>query len=492
MTGRGWRLAHSYAQLPEAFHVDAQPAAAAAPRVLLFNDGLAATLGLDLGGCADADLAALFTGQRLPPGSRPLAQAYAGHQYGHFTMLGDGRALLLGEQTTPDGRVFDIQFKGSGPTAFSRGGDGKAALAPMLREYVISEAMHALGIPTTRSLAVAITGDAVWREGAVPGAVLTRIASSHLRVGTLEYAAVQAQQQEMPALLRSLADYAIDRHYPEARDAEQPYRALLSGIALRQAELVAQWLAVGFVHGVMNTDNMALSGETIDYGPCAFIDAYDPATVFSSIDRHGRYAYGQQPRIAAWNLARCAEALLPLLGENEDNALASAGAVLDGFAEQFERAWQSRLRAKLGLAQRQEGDEELGASLLALMHAERADFTNTFCRLGADAPAADEAFPGTGALFANSEFHGWRQRWLARLARQALVLDAPLTMRAVNPAVIARNRQVESALDAAVQGDLQPLRKLLEVLADPFDASSSDLSFRTPAPAGPYRTFCGT
>lgn len=480
----GWRLERSYARLPAVLHARVDPVPVRQPRWVLFNAPLATELGLDAGALRSPAGAELLAGNALLPGSEPIAQAYAGHQFGHFTILGDGRALLLGEQIAPGGARFDVQLKGSGRTPFSRQGDGRAALGPMLREYLVSEAMHALGIPTTRSLAVVATGEPVQRETALPGAVLTRVAASHIRVGTFEYAAAQRD----PEVLRALADYTLERHDPELVGSSAPYRALLEAAAERQAELVAKWLHVGFIHGVMNTDNMALSGETIDYGPCAFLDAYDPDTVYSSIDHGGRYAYGNQPRIAHWNLARLAEALLPLLEADQDKAVETAGEVLAGFEARFQRHWFAGLRAKLGLVGEDPEDGALIRDLFRWMQATRADFTNTFRSLAT--VGAEQRLPFTDAAFGP-----WHARWMRRLARQpGTNAEAAARMRAHSPAVIPRNHKVEEALTAAGQGDLAPLERLLAVLAEPYGPTEPDPEFTAPPPASfhGYRTFCGT
>ncbi|HYD83186.1 MAG TPA: YdiU family protein, partial [Opitutus sp.] len=428
--------------------------------------------------------AEIFAGNRLPPGAAPLAQAYAGHQYGHFTTLGDGRAILLGEQITPRGERFDIQLKGSGPTPYSRRGDGRAALGPMLREYIVSEAMHALGIPTTRSLAVAATGEEVLRERRLPGAVLTRVAASHIRVGTFEWAAATRDE----AAFRALVDYTLQRHYPQLRGAANPARALLDAVIERQAALIAQWMLVGFVHGVMNTDNMALSGETIDYGPCAFMDAYDPATVFSSIDRHGRYAYGNQPAIAQWNLTRLAESLLPLLHPQEDNAIALAEESLHMFPDRFQHHWLAGMRRKLGLFNEEPDDVALIKTLLEWMRRTKADFTNTFATLAnSDAPDA--------ASTSDAEFRRWRESWHARLRHQPQSAEESAQLRREsNPAFIPRNHLVEAALAAAEQGDLSVMHRLLDVLASPYDHTRVAPDYTCPAPDGSadYQTYCGT
>jgi uncharacterized protein YdiU (UPF0061 family) len=485
----GWRLEHTYAALPSVLHRAVELTPVREPRLVILNHRLARELGLDPAALAGPEGAEILAGNRPPPGARPLAQAYAGHQYGHFTPLGDGRALLLGEQITPTGGRVDIQLKGAGPTPYSRRGDGRAALGPMLREYVISEAMHALGLPTTRALAVTATGEEVWRaDGPLPGAVLTRVASSHLRVGTFEWAgAIVGEVGDAP--LRALTDYTIERHYPDLRGAENPALALLEAVTERQAALIARWQAVGFVHGVMNTDNMALSGETIDYGPCAFLDAYDPATVFSSIDRHGRYAFGQQPRIAQWNLARLAEALLPLLHPEEARAIELASAAVEGFAERFRRHALAAHRRKLGLGDEEPEDAALIEALLGWMQRTRADFTQTFAALCTEDTA-------TGAAPASDdEFRAWHARWRDRLARQPLAPAESLALRrASNPAFIPRNHLVEAALSAAQAGDPGPFHQLLDVLATPYDHERAAPAYRAAAPHGaaPYRTFCGT
>jgi len=450
----------------------------------MLNRALAENLGLDPATLGQPENAAWFAGNALPPGASPIAQAYAGHQYGRFVMLGDGRAILLGEQLTPRDERFDIQLKGPGRTPFSRRGDGRAALGPMLREYIISEAMHALGIPTTRSLAVAVTGEPVFRETTLPGAVLTRVAASHIRVGTFEWAAASGETEA----LRALTDYTLRRHYPEAQPAEQPARALLQAALQRQAALIARWQLVGFVHGVMNTDNMALSGETIDYGPCAFMDAYHPATVFSSIDHHGRYAYGNQPDIAHWNLSRLASALLPLLHSSEEEAVAVANDVLRTFPELFRTHWLAGLRAKLGLFHGEPGDDALADDLLAVLQEQGADFTNTFRDLSG-------AVMSDTALAANAEFQTWHIRWQERLARQPQPgEEARALMRRHNPAFIPRNHKVEEALTAATErADLSVMEKLLDVLARPFDYARDLPEFSAPpGPGRPYQTFCGT
>ncbi|MFZ2282030.1 MAG: YdiU family protein [Prosthecobacter sp.] len=476
----GWNLDHSYARLPAMLHEHLEPTPVREPRMVAFNHALAQSLGLNAP--ALAAQAAIFAGNELPEGAEPLAQAYAGHQYGHFTGLGDGRAILLGEQITPTGERYDVQLKGSGPTPFSRRGDGRAALGPMLREYIISEAMHALGIPTTRSLAVVTTGEKVFRQESLPGAVLTRIAASHIRVGTFEWAAAHRDQ----AALQALADHTLQRHYPELAASASPYLALLEGVMERQARLIAQWQCVGFIHGVMNTDNVALSGETIDYGPCAFMDAFDPATVFSSIDRNGRYAYGNQPQIAQWNLARLAEALLPLLHADEKQAVELANAAIESFKTTFEGHWLTGMRSKLGLFTEEAEDKALIEALLMWMKDQKADFTNTFRALN---PA--EAAPQQDLTFAS-----WHAQWQARLKLQPQSADEVKDrMHAHNPAVTPRNHKVEEALKAAVErNDLSVMQRLLDVLAKPYENREIQSEFTTPSGLAPgaYQTFCGT
>ncbi|WP_395749685.1 YdiU family protein [Prosthecobacter sp.] len=477
----GWNLEHSYARLPAMLFEHLDPTPVKEPRMVVFNYALATELGLN--GAALAQQPGVFAGNELPTGAKPLAQAYAGHQYGNFTGLGDGRAILLGEQVTPTGQRLDVQLKGSGPTPFSRRGDGRAALGPMLREFIISEAMHALGIPTTRSLAVVTTGEKIWRQEMQPGAVLTRIAASHIRVGTFEWAAAHGDREALQALV----EYTLQRHYPERVGAETPGLALLEAAIERQAALIAQWQCVGFIHGVMNTDNMALSGETIDYGPCAFMDAFDPATVFSSIDRHGRYAYGNQPQIAQWNLARLAEALLPLLHADEKQAISAANAAIESFKPQFENRWLSGVRAKLGLFTEEDGDRALVESLLTWMKEQKADFTNTFRALNrTKTPAQNDA-----------AFTAWHAQWQDRLSRQPQSQEeVQQRMQAHNPAVIPRNHKVEEALEAAVKKqDLSVMQRLLTALGKPYDFSDSQSEYTTPSSGhapGAYQTFCGT
>ncbi len=481
--GHGWNFDNSFVRLPESLYVRQKPVPVKSPGLVIFNRALTESLGLDTGSLDGTLGADIFAGNRLPQGADPIAQAYAGHQFGHFTMLGDGRAILLGEQITPDGRRFDIQLKGSGRTPFSRRGDGRAALGPMLREYIISEAMHALGIPTTRSLAVATTGEPVHRETTLAGAVLTRVAASHIRVGTFEYLAAKGDTED----LRALALYTIQRHYPDLANTENPFIELLGAVMESQVRLVTKWLHVGFIHGVMNTDNVSLCGESIDYGPCAFMDAYDPATVFSSIDRDGRYAYGNQPSITQWNLTRLAETLLPLLHEDGDTAMELAKDTLEKFPELFRRHWISGMRSKLGLFTEEDGDAALAQDLLRLMQDNGADFTLTLRGLS--------GAMGEGSFFRDPGFLRWRARWEERMGRQEETFEQSLTlMRAHNPAVIPRNHRVEEALTAATRNnDFKPLKRLLAALASPFEDRPENAAYRDPQPFDPgYRTFCGT
>jgi uncharacterized protein YdiU (UPF0061 family) len=480
----GWRWDHSYTRLPEIFFSRTLPVPVRSPSLVVFNQPLAVSLGLDSEWLAVRGNAGLFTGNIIPPGADPIAQAYAGHQFGHFTGLGDGRAILLGGHLAPDGGLFDIQLKGSGRTPYSRGGDGRAALGPMLREYIISEAIHALGIPTTRSLAVAVTGEDVQRTETLPGAILTRVAASHIRVGTFQWAAAH---EDLPAL-EALADYTRERHFPGISHGESRHIAFFEAVMDRQAALIARWLHAGFIHGVMNTDNMALSGETIDYGPCAFMDAYDPDKVFSSIDRGGRYAYGKQAAIARWNLARLAEAMLPLLHPDQKSAVDLANDALARFEPGFRSYWLAGMRAKLGLVGEEDDDASLVQELLDAMVTHQMDFTNTFRSLSDESAIID-------CPFAEAELVHWHGRWKERLERFAAApVETSLRMRQLNPAVIPRNHIVEKALaDATDHDDLDGVRRLLAILAMPFQSGHPEEYLR-PAPEGspPYQTFCGT
>jgi uncharacterized protein YdiU (UPF0061 family) len=471
---------HFARALPE-LAVPWQAEEAPAPRLLVLNEPLAEELGLDTAWLRGAEGTRLLLGTHVPDGATPVAQAYAGHQFGHYSpRLGDGRALLLGEFGHADGHLRDLHLKGSGRTPFARGGDGLAAVGPMLREYVVSEAMHALGIPTTRSLAVVATGRPVRRDTLLPGAVLARVASSHLRVGSFQYARAGGDLD----VLRRLADHAIARHHPAAAESERPHLALFEAVVAAQASLVARWMLAGFIHGVMNTDNMTISGETIDYGPCAFMDAFDPATVYSSIDHGGRYAYGNQPRVAEWNLARLAEALLPLFADDQDQAIALATEALDGFRPRYDAVWSAGMRAKLGLPD--DRADTLIAELLPLLEADHVDHTSFYRRLAAatrgNTDPARELFLNLAAI------DDWLTRW------RSLGPDAD-AMDRVNPLYIPRNHLVEEALTAATAGDHGPLEHLLAAVTDPYEERPGLERYATPAPVdfgATYQTFCGT
>ncbi|QEE27431.1 YdiU family protein [Terriglobus albidus] len=489
-------FANSYARLPENFYARVAPTPVTTPRLVKLNLQLADLLGLDAEALASPEGVAVLAGSRVAEGSEPLAMAYAGHQFGYFVrQLGDGRTNLLGEVVGRDGIRYDIQLKGSGRTPFSRNGDGRAAIGPVLREYIVSEAMATLGVPTTRSLAAVTTGQAVFRETVLPGAVLTRVAASHLRVGTFQYFFAQGDV----AALRRLADYAIERHYSEAATATRRYRAFLDGVVTRQAKLVAQWMLLGFIHGVMNTDNTSISGETIDYGPCAFMEAYHPRTVFSSIDHQGRYSYSNQPNAMHWNLARLAETILPLLVEEEggdEAGLASAYESLEQFGKHYEAALNTGMRRKLGLTTEQESDTSLIEDLLNRMMEQRADYTLTFRRL-CDAAAGAEGNAGVRSMFTSpAAFDEWEPRWRQRLAQENLSPEERAAlMRRTNPIYIPRNHLVEAALEAATEKqDFQPFEDLLQVLAQPYDERPGLEPYATPARPEEYvsKTFCGT
>lgn len=478
----GWNFDNSYARLPELFFTKLNPMSVNSPELIIFNKDLAKFLGLNLNELRDKT--EIFSGNRLPVGAKPLAQAYAGHQFGYFTMLGDGRAHLLGEHLSPLNERYDIQLKGSGRTPYSRGGDGRAALGPMLREYIISEAMIALRIPTTRCLAVVTTGEPVYRETVLKGAILTRVASSHLRVGTFQYAANWGTTEE----LKSLADYTIERHFSHLSNEKNKYILMLREIINRQAILISKWMLVGFIHGAMNTDNMTISGETIDYGPCAFMDTYDPKTVFSSIDTNGRYAYGNQPAIGEWNLSRLAAAFLPLLDENKEVAYDILKDELSKYNEIYHKYWIKGMRSKLGIFDERQEDEELVANLLNLMYRYKADFTNTFLSLTFNKLEETE-------MFNSPEFKHWFKNWQDRINSQnQSEEDINQLMRSTNPAVIPRNHRVEEALEAANNGDLTVMEKLMNVITKPYEHSNDqeDYKMLPPATACPYRTFCGT
>jgi len=481
MTDSSLRLESTYANLPEIFYTRLSPVPVSKPKVVIFNQKLAEEMGLDLTHLNEQQKADLLAGNLIPEGCTPFAQAYAGHQFGNFTMLGDGRAIILGEHLSSSGKRFDIQYKGSGRTPYSRGGDGRAALGPMLREYIISEAMHSLGIPTTRSLAVVSTGETVYREDELPGAILNRIASSHIRVGTFQFAALHQEK----TISQSLLDYTIDRHFPESKDHGNKALALLDQVMKLQADLITHWMRVGFIHGVMNTDNMALCGETIDYGPCAFMDSFDPSTVFSSIDHQRRYAYANQPVMAHWNLARLAESLLPLIHENRETAIELAEDSLKAFEELYKSKWLAMMGNKLGLTKIEDQDEELITELLDLMHEYSADYTNTFLDLGQKELPAEE-------FYISEDFSNWHNRWVKRLQQEGG--DSFALMRSVNPAVIPRNHKVEEALQAAERDDLTPFHHLLEAVTNPYESGEYLKPYQTPPNPKEkvLQTFCGT
>lgn len=480
-----WNLEDTYSGLPELFYTKQQLAEAPDPELVIFNQPLAKSLGLETDKLDEEALANVFSGNELPDEAEPLAQAYAGHQFGHFTMLGDGRAVLIGEKLSPAGERFDIQLKGAGRTPYSRGGDGRAALGPMLREYILSEAMHGLGIPTSRSLAVTTTGEQVRRETFLTGAIVTRVASSHIRAGTFEYAARWGSLED----LKALADYTIQRHFPEIQTYDSPYLSFYEEVIDRQASLIAKWQLTGFIHGVMNTDNMTISGETIDYGPCAFMNQYDPKTVFSSIDVNGRYAYGNQPGIGEWNLARFAEALLPLFHDDKEKAVETAQRTLENYAPRYRYYWLSGMRKKLGLKDEKEGDETLAKDLLNLMEKNQADFTNTFRKLTLG------SYDDTD-MFNSSSFREWERKWKERRESQTTSSEEiQALMKANNPSIIPRNHKVEEALEAAVDHrDYTVMNQLLGVLSKPYAYDKDQEAYcQPPGPTGvPYQTYCGT
>jgi len=479
----GWHFNNTYSKLSDTFREEIKPIPVNNPELVILNESLASELNLDFSKIDKKELSKMFSGNSLPNGSSSIAQAYAGHQFGHFTMLGDGRAVLIGEHITKSSKKYDIQFKGSGKTTFSRNGDGRAALGPMLREYIISEAMNALGIPTTRSLAVVKTGENIQREKTLQGAVLTRVASSHIRVGTFQYIAARQKKDE----LKTLLDYTIDRHYPEIKNSDNQALNLLNLLIERQCNLVVNWMRVGFIHGVMNTDNMTISGETIDYGPCAFMDLYDPKTVFSSIDQTGRYAYCNQPVITKWNLARFAECLIPFIDKDQDKAVKIATETINSFEKKYEEKWMNMMRDKLGLFGLDDKDKFLILDLLTWMHEKKADYTNTFCYLMNLNPKDDE-------LFEDNNFKNWKKRWEERILKNNNNPKKCIElMRKNNPLVIPRNHKVEQALMAAEKNDLNPIIELIDVLKNPYTQKNNIFDYQIPSNSDEkYQTFCGT
>jgi len=481
----GWNFDNSYINLPDTLYTKAKLNPVSSPKLVILNKDLASDLGLNIDGLLSPKGVNILAGNRVPIGGDPISQAYAGHQFGHFTMLGDGRAILLGEHITPAGKRYDIQLKGSGRTIYSRGGDGRAALGPMLREYIISEAMHGLGIPSSRSLAVVETGEKVYRESPLAGAILTRVAESHIRVGTFQYISTFGSFEE----LKELADYTIERHFLHIKDEKTKYILFLREVVKRQAKLISKWQLVGFIHGVMNTDNVAISGQTIDYGPCAFMDVYNPKTVFSSIDRQGRYRYENQPIITVWNLFRFAESILPLLDEDQEEAMDIAEKCVEDFSQIYNELWKVGMRRKLGLFKEEYEDETIIVELLSLMKKHKADFTNTFRSLTLG------EFCGM-KLFDTEDFSGWRQKWEKRLKKEGKSKEEVFRlMKDNNPSIIPRNYLVEEALEAAVKdGDYSKLNRLVDTLSDPYGYSKEQEAFAKlpPEPKTPYRTFCGT
>ena len=479
----GWCFDNTYSRLPESFREIINPVPVKKPELVIINKDLEKQLNLDFSKLNDKEISELFSGNSLPPESNSIAQAYAGHQFGHFTMLGDGRAVLIGEHLSKKKDRYDIQFKGSGKTAFSRNGDGRAALGPMLREYVISEAMHNLGIPTTRSLAVVKTGEEVIRENSLQGAILTRIALSHIRVGTFQYIAARQKKDE----LETLFNYVIERHYPEIKNSKNKSIDLLETVMNMQIDLVVNWMRVGFIHGVMNTDNMSISGETIDYGPCAFMDIYDPQTVFSSIDQMGRYAYCNQPVITKWNLSRFAECLIPLIDKDQKKAIKLATEMIDTFEKKYEEKWLNMMRDKLGLFGIDNKDKFLILDLLTWMHQKKVDYTNTFCHLMNFEIKDNQSFK-------DNDFQSWKTRWQERLKINNNSPEKHMNlMRSVNPLIIPRNHIVEEVLDEANNNDLKPLNKFLAILKKPYSEQKDILDYQVPSSSNEkYQTFCGT
>ena len=478
----GWHFDNTYSKLSDTFKEKVKPTPVHSPELVVLNDQLAKDLNLDFSKIEKKDLSQIFSGNTLPKGATTIAQAYAGHQFGHFTMLGDGRAVLLGEHLVNNTNRFDVQFKGSGRTSFSRSGDGRAVLGPMLREYIISEAIHSLKIPTTRSLAVVKTGEKIVRENLLPGAILTRVASSHIRVGTFQYIAAKQNIND----LNTLVDYTINRHYPEIKSSKNKALDLLNLVMERQCKLVVNWMRVGFIHGVMNTDNMAISGETIDYGPCAFMDNYNPKTVFSSIDKFGRYSFSNQPPITKWNLSRFAECLIPLIDNNEDKAIQLATEAIDNFQNIYEEKWLNMMRDKLGLFGKTKDDKKLIDDLLTWMEKNKADYTNTFCYLM-------NISIGNSSLYDDKEFINWSNNWKNRIFINNNSKDKSIElMKKTNPIIIPRNHKVEEALKAANENDLEVMNRLLSNLDNPYSEQKDIEDYQLPSNNEGYQTFCGT
>jgi len=480
----GWHFDNTYSKLPDTMMSRLLPVPVKAPKLVVINNALSKELGLDFSNISNENLALMFSGNLLPEGTETIAQAYAGHQFGYFTILGDGRAIIIGEHLSKNKKRFDIQFKGSGKTPYSRNADGRAALGPMIREYIISEAMHGLNIPTTRSLAVVNTGENVIRETPLPGAILTRVAASHIRVGTFQYLVATGDEKN----LKTLVDYAIERHYPNIETSDNPALDLLKIVIKKQIDLVTNWMRVGFIHGVMNTDNMVISGETIDYGPCAFMNTYDPETVFSSIDQHGRYAYFNQPGITKWNLARFAEALIPLINKKKDKAIQVATDTINNFGKIYKKKWLEMMRKKIGLIEEKAEDEKLINDLLSLMHKNKADYTNTFCSLIDENAQKDE-------MFNNKEFIDWYKKWKKRLIENnSSHEESKKLMNSFNPQIIPRNHKVEEVLEAAHRDDLKPLNDFLKILKNPYEKQPNTKNYQSPPPPSKkkYKTFCGT
>jgi uncharacterized protein YdiU (UPF0061 family) len=478
----GWHFDNTYSKLSNAFKEEVKPTPVHNPELVVLNDQLAKDLNLDFSKIEKKDLSQIFSGNTLPKGSTTIAQAYAGHQFGHFTMLGDGRAVLLGEHLVNNTNRYDVQFKGSGRTSFSRSGDGRAVLGPMLREYIISEAIHALKIPTTRSLAVVKTGEKVVRENLLPGAILTRVASSHIRVGTFQYIAAKQNIDD----LNTLVDYTINRHYPEIQSSKNKALDLLNLVMERQCKLVVNWMRVGFIHGVMNTDNMTISGETIDYGPCAFMDHYNPKTVFSSIDQLGRYSFSNQPPITKWNLSRFAECLIPLIDKNEDKAIQLATEIIDNFQNIYEEKWLNMMRDKLGLFGKSKDDKKLIDDLLSWMEKNKADYTNTFCYLM-------NIKIGNNSLYNDKDFINWSNEWQNRISINDNSKEKSLElMKETNPVIIPRNHKVEEALKAANEDNLEVMNKMLSKFDNPYDEQKDIEDYQLPSLDDNYQTFCGT